>query len=305
MDACTMRFFSKLRNTSVNPTSSTKETASMIRSSLVARWALGLVVLLAGSASLPAVDLYVTGFENSAQKNVFGKIDSATGVYSQLNSDIGGGFDFTTGLAWNPNISQFNTLRQDGTYSSITTTGTVGSVIASGLIPFAGLAYNPASSTMYSVKWSSLNSVNPATGAESNIGNPGLNSVYGITFINGTMYGTVQNKTGPSGSDYDYGSFNLGTGAFTAIVANNSAYDTMRLAYDGTTLFGLRSGSLYTLNPTTGAYTTLTAVTGLGTVSIRAMSVPVAVPEPSTYALAAIATGVMAAIARRRKARRA
>jgi DNA-binding beta-propeller fold protein YncE len=32
---------------------------------------------------------------------------------------------------------------------------------------------------------------------------------------------------------------------------------------------------------------------------------PVAVPEPSTYALAAIATGVMAAIARRRKARKA
>jgi hypothetical protein len=31
----------------------------------------------------------------------------------------------------------------------------------------------------------------------------------------------------------------------------------------------------------------------------------VAVPEPSTYALAAIATGVMAAVARRRKAARA
>jgi len=32
---------------------------------------------------------------------------------------------------------------------------------------------------------------------------------------------------------------------------------------------------------------------------------PVSVPEPSTYALAAIATGVMAAVARRRKARKA
>ena len=32
---------------------------------------------------------------------------------------------------------------------------------------------------------------------------------------------------------------------------------------------------------------------------------PVSVPEPSTYALAAIATGVMAAVARRRKARMA
>jgi hypothetical protein len=68
----------------------------------------------------------------------------------------------------------------------------------------------------------------------------------------------------------------------------------------------LSAGSLYTLNPTTGAYTTLTAVTGLGTITIEAMSyAPATVPEPSTYALAAIATGVMAAIARRRKARRA
>jgi hypothetical protein len=81
----------------------------------------------------------------------------------------------------------------------------------------------------------------------------------------------------------------------------------MRLAYDGTTLFGLNSGTLYTLNPTTGAYTGLGTVTGFpsGQLQFFAMSVPVAVPEPSTYALAAIATGVMAAIARRSKARRA
>ena len=70
----------------------------MIRSSLLGRWAIGLLVLLAGSASVPAVDIYVTGFSNGAQKNVFGKIDSSTGVYSQLNSDIGGGFS--------PNISR-------------------------------------------------------------------------------------------------------------------------------------------------------------------------------------------------------
>jgi hypothetical protein len=35
------------------------------------------------------------------------------------------------------------------------------------------------------------------------------------------------------------------------------------------------------------------------------VAVFVSVPEPSTYALAAIATGVMAAVARRRKARKA
>ena len=79
----------------------------------------------------------------------------------------------------------------------------------------------------------------------------------------------------------------------------------MRLAYDGTTLFGLKDTTLYTLNPTSGAYTTLATVTGFVNGAVYAMSVPFAVPEPSTYALAAIATGVMAAIARRRKAARA
>ncbi|MEI7924429.1 MAG: PEP-CTERM sorting domain-containing protein, partial [Planctomycetota bacterium] len=274
----------------------------MIRSSLVARWALGLLVLLAGSASLPAVDLYVTGFDFNTQKNIFGKIDSATLVYSQLNSDIGGGFN-TKGLAWNPNISQFNMLRDDGTFSTITTTGTMGSV-ASGLTN-GSLSYNSASSTMYSVNGSALNTVNPATGAQSNIGNPGASSVWGSAFVNGTMYGTAGIYSSGPMLDRFYGRFNLSTGAFTAITASNDfTYGNMALAYDGTTLFGIKSTSLYSLNPTTGAYTGLGTVTGIANGQFYAMSVPVAVPEPSTYALAAIATGVMAAIARRRKARR-
>ena len=275
----------------------------MIRSSLVARWALGLVVLLTGSASLPAVDLYVTGYDFTTNKNIFGKIDSATLVYSQLNSDIGGGFTNTRGLAWNPNISKFNMLRDDGTFSTITTTGTVGSV-ASGLT-YGSLTYNSASSTMYSVNGSALNTVNPATGTQSNIGNPGATIVYGSAFVNGTMYGTAGISSGPM-TDFFYGRFNLSTGAFTAITpSDDSNYSGMALAYDGTTLFGINSISLYTLNPTTGAYTGLGTVTGIANGQFYAMSVPVAVPEPSTYALAAIATGVMAAIARRRKARRA
>ena len=278
----------------------------MIRSSLLARWALGLMVLLAGSASLPAVDLYVTGWDNNAQKNVFGKINSATLVYSQLNSDIGGGFTTTSGLAWNPNISQFNMLRDDGTFSTITTTGTIGSVIATGL-DSGKLAYNSATSTMYSADRLALYTVDPATGAQSSIGSPGVSDVNGTAFVNGTMYGTASTfNTTTSYFDSRYGSFNLSTGAFTAITgSDDNNYRIMQLAYDGTTLFGLNAGSLYTLNPTTGAYTGLGTVTGGVNNDFFAISVPATVPEPSTYALAAIATGVMAAIARRRKARRA
>ena len=278
----------------------------MIRSSRLGRWALGLLVLLAGSASLPAVDLYVTAFDFNTQKNVFGKIDSGTGVYSQLNSDIGGtGADYTTGLAWNPNISDFNMLRDDGTFSTITKTGTMGPVAP--LLTYGVLAYNPATSSMYSVNGSALNTVNPATGAQSNIGSPGVDAVFGSAFVNGTMYGTTATRDFVSGlMDFRYGSFNLSTGAFTAITGSNDYnYNYMRLAYDGTTLFGMKDFTLYSLNSATGTYTTLTSVTGLPS-SVNAMSVvPVPVPEPSTYALAAIATGVMAAIARRRKAARA
>ena len=275
----------------------------MIRSSRLGRWALGLLVLLAGSASVPAVDLYVTGFDFNTQRNVFGKIDSASLVYSQLNSDIGGGFTNTKGLAWNPNISQFNMLRDDGTFSSITTTGTMSSV-ATGLT-YGALAYNPATSSMYSVNGSALNTVNPATGAQSNIGSPGVDVVFGSAFVNGTMYGTTRTiDMNTFQFDERYGSFNLSTGVFTATSSNDSTYGFMTLAFNGTTLFGLNNaGSLYTLNPTTGAYTGLGTVTGIpsGQFQFFAMSVP----EPSTYALAAIATGVMAAIARRRKAARA
>ncbi|MEI7924430.1 MAG: hypothetical protein WCJ40_21185 [Planctomycetota bacterium] len=72
----------------------------------------------------------------------------------------------------------------------------------------------------------------------------------------------------------------------------------MRLTSDGTTLFGLEGTTLYTLIPTTGAYTPLNSVPGLAATGLTSLAyAPVTVPEPSTYALAAIA--------RRRKVRRA
>jgi hypothetical protein len=300
-----MRFFSKLRHTSVSQTSSKKETASMIRSTRLARWALGLMVLLAGSASLPAVDLYVTGWDSDAQKNIFGKINSATGLYTELNSDIGGGFNFTYGLAWNPGIGKFNTLRQDGSFSTITTTGTVGSVIASGLNSYAYLAYNQVTSTMYDASSFSFNTVNPATGAESYIGLPAFFIDSQPAFVNGTMYAAVDIGNSVN-ADFRFGLINNSTVAFTPVTTSNDfSFAGMRLVSDGTSLFGLKNNSLNLIDPSTGAISPLIGLTGFGNRLVFGMSVPVAVPEPSTYALAAIATSVMAAIARRRKARRA
>ena len=191
----------------------------MIRSSLLARWAVALLVVLAGSASVPAVDLYLTGWDTSTQKNVFGKIDSVTGIYSLLNSDIGVGFIYTYGLAWNPNINQFNTLREDGTFSTITTTGIVGSVIANGLTTSSSLASNPATSTMYVLNGTNFKTVNPTTGAETYIGDPQKGHIYGSAFVNGTLYSTTVLDS--ITFDTRYGSFNLSTGSFTPITASS------------------------------------------------------------------------------------
>ncbi len=94
-------------------------------------------------------------------------------------------------------------------------------------------------------------------------------------------------------------------------IAANTTYAKIVLANDGTTMFGIFGDGtagqqkLYTINTATGALTAGPTIsgTGLGTFFHGAGIVPV--PEPSTYALGTIATGVMATIARRRKARKA
>ncbi len=273
----------------------------MIRSSRLGQMALGLVVLVAGSASLPAADLY--GFVGvMGGTNRFGKINTDTLVYTELNSNPTPGYtNEVSGLAWNPGIGAFNSLTSGGVLSTITTNGTTGTQIASGLPLGANLAYNSVNSLMYLATYASLKTLNTTTGVTSNIGSAGANSLYSMTFVDNTLYGTVS-QSGGSG----YGNFNINTGAFTKTTATNNTYDGMKLAYDGTTLFGLNYSTLYTLNPSTGAYTLLGSVTGIpGAGAGRFTNLAaIPVPEPSTYALAAIATGVMAAIARRRKARK-
>jgi len=269
----------------------------MIRSSLWARWAVALLVVVTGSASLPAVDLYIGGWNNFTQKPVFGKLNSSTGVYSVINTDVGTGQNYYTGLAWNPNIGKLNTLTDtSGALNSISTLGVVGSQIATGLPGNSSLAYDTVSASLYSVSTSNVKSINPSTGASTYIGDPRLSMVWGTAFINGTLFATANDGTG-----YYFGSVDLSTGAFNPISTSSGAYSSLMLAYDGTTLYGLQNSTLYSVNPATGATTSLISVSGLPYVT--SMSALNTVPEPSTYALAAIATGVMAAIARRRKAR--
>jgi hypothetical protein len=96
-----------------------------------------------------------------------------------------------------------------------------------------------------------------------------------------------------------------GTGDMFGLITINNGGLYLPVGYvsgtplSGQSIFAGRTLNSLGLTPGTYNYTW-----GSG-VNAGSLSMTISVPEPSTYALAAIATGVMAAIARRRKARRA
>ena len=127
-----------------------------------------------------------------------------------------------------------------------------------------------------------------------------LNRPYGLAFdSSGNLYAANNNnntinKFNSSGAYVSSGS-----------IPSTNLLNPLGLAFDS-------SGNLYAANlgnstiskfDSSGSFLTSWS-TGFAKPSFLAFK-PVSVPEPSTYALAAIATGVMAYLARRRKARTA
>ncbi len=198
----------------------------MIRSSLLARWAIGLMVLLAGSASLPAVDIT---------------------------------YDLSTIAPWNQATA------------SLTSGG-------------------------YTLRFgSNINFL---------IGSGGAN--FGIAMDRDVTF-TIQKTAGPT--DLIFKSYKTG-------YVTNTSGNTISFDLTGGT--GTSNGNLLP-NTSTSNYNGSYSLVGSQVVTFSPQNFGATnndnlfmtsltfstVPEPSTYALAAIATGVMAAIARRRKARRA
>jgi hypothetical protein len=287
----------------VRSTSSMKENASMIRSSRLGQLALGFLALLAGSVSLPAADIYVTIYSGSSQR--FGVIPITTGAYQDLNSNVAGNFIPAKGLAWNPISSLFNfTYATSSNLNTISQTGTLGNSISTTL-PDNGATtiYDSSSSKMLAFSFNAYGTLNTATGAYTNIGVTGRGSAKNLAFVGGTLYGTFSPNNPGSSS---FGSFNTTTGVFTAIGSAGSSPTSLALASDGVTLYGLSKTTIFTIDPSTGDTTSLISITNVPpTNGIDSAGMIASVPEPSTYALGAIATGVMAAVARRRKARKA
>lgn len=197
----------------------------MIRSSRLGRWALGLLVLLAGSASVPAVDI------------MFDLRTLPTGVASASLTSAGYTLLFTSSVN--------NLTRVTGTYG--------------------GVYYDR--DTFISIK-----------------------ETAGATDLIFKSYktGAVDNLSGNSIS------FNLTGGTGTS---NGNPFQFAATSnFNGSYLIG--GSQVVTFNPINFGATNQDK----GYIQSLTFST---VPEPSTYALAAIATGVMAALARRRKAARA
>ena len=297
----------------VRSTSSKKETASMIRASRLGQMALGLLVLVAGSASVPAADIYVLSngsSAGSASATDFGRVDSATGAYTSIASLTGDIWN----LAWNPNAGNF--FATEGSISTsvlrtLTSTGTLSSSLGTIGKTIYGMALRTTNSTLYGYDYGAnrTGTINSANGAWT------LLNFFPGTSTSGTVGGRYSIMNDVMYFAGNFSTDGIGTMGYTNSstyqeITENPLYANMALANDGTTMYGIFGNGtagnqkLYTINTATGALTAGPTISGtnLGTYFHGAGIVPV--PEPSTYALAAIATGVMAAIARRRKARK-
>ena len=253
--------------------------------------ALALAFLAVFAAAASAGTIYTTSY-NGYFSGSFGKLDTATGVWTSIKSDPLSG-DAPHSLAYDGS-GGFYTAGTYYTFHSVTTSGVTSQIGSS----VSNYGMSSGNGKMYAYDYGSdaLGTINTATGAFTMIGNSLLNSGAPIggrlAFQNGTLYGAV--KTSGIGK---FGTFNTSTGVFTA-TATDTIYASTLLASDGTTLYGLNGSNLYTLDPATGGVLTTTGLTGVPAETWSGAAFG-PVPEPATMSL--LALGGLALLKRRRK----
>ena len=273
-----------------------------------------LAVTLIAAPVARATDIYVltnSAIGYSATETGFGRIDSSTGLFTLIATLNGS----VTNLAWNPAGNNFfvteGELSQSTTFRTLETNGTLSNSLGATLTRIYGMAYRGADSTLYGYDYDSndTGTINSSNGAWSVLNtSPGVsaNSPAGgrYTILGDTLYMAVDRSGSGRFCTMGYTS----TSSFQQ-TTTNSVYTKLVLANDGATMYGIYGNGtagaqqLYTINPADGALTAGPTITGTGLARYFHGAAIVPVPEPSTYALAAIASGVMAAVARRRKAR--
>lgn len=225
-------------------------------------------------ASAGAASTFYAGTGNT-DGGRFIQIDPTTGAGTLIGST---GFSAISGLAISSDGTIYATTGGSGNPSSLITidpTTGVGTSIGSLSDGYDGLAISPGG-TMFANRWNSSNGelwmIDPTTAAESKIadisGCTGNNHVPGLDFSSGgTLYGS---RGGSSGHVENLVTLDTGTGACTPI-GSGSSNNVTGVAFDPDTgiLYGVTgggSGLLITIDPTTGAETTVGPI-GFGSVS--------------------------------------
>ena len=227
--------------------------------------------------------------------NTISKFNSAGGYLSNITTNA----DAPYGLAFDSsgNLYAASNTMPTQSISKFNSSGAYISDITTSLDFPTGLAFD-TSGNLYAanVNGSTISKFNSSGGYLSSIsGN--LNNPFGLAFdSSGNLYAANTN-------DNTISKFNSSGGYLSSISGNLNV--PVGLAFD-------TSGNLYAANSndktiskfnSSGTFLTSWST---GTASPNFLTVhAVSVPEPSTYALATIATGVIAYLARRRKARTA
>ena len=280
----------------------------------VGAW-LCLTLSLAQSHGSNAADIYVLADVTplkAAFKTQFGKIDSTTGVFTQIAADVSSG-NYVGNLAWSSAANAFFVTTDNYSVRTLRTLGTNGTLSSSiGNLAGAvyGMAYNTGDSSLYAYEMVSTTAnysrINPSTGGSTVLTTPIaglLSSTAGIFSIQqGMLYSSQASGTG------QFGSYGMNSGStFQQIGSNDSRYAHMSLASDGTTLYGIyglsNTNTLYTIDPATGALSAGINITGMTGVIRFLGAGAIRVPEPGTCMLALTGAAMLAAKARLRRRR--
>ncbi len=256
------------------------------------------LLLLCALPGLAQAQLYFSEDDNSSGLYT---LDTATGAATNVGTS--GVTASTVGLApsaspavlFGTQWAQLLEIQADGSASAVI--GGDGQ---------EGLAFDPATGTLYGAINGSFRTVDPVTGANQTplAAPPGGADVEGIAWGNGGVYAIA-------GSDANLYFYDPGTDSWTTIGSTGITWDSAGLAYDpGTnTLYakGDQDSNLYRVDPATGAATVIgdTGIVeggGLAFVGAGVGVGPTAIPTLSVWSLLLLA-GMLLTVAVSRLAR--
>lgn len=241
----------------------------------------------------------MTGIDTGAlTTSKFGTVDLTTGVYTQISANTGGGY---ANLTYRPSSGLLYTSTTAGTGGLYTVNSATGNTTLVGDMGFDAWAMAMSDTEeIFAYNWASdtLNWVDPSDASPTFVANASTYAMrppqYGsFEFVGSTLY-TSANWQGAG----IFGTVDTSTGNVSQI-AIDEAYKSLKLAYDGTTLYALDLSNIYTVDPTNGTLSNPVSITGSNWFTAEIYGASFAIPEPGTLSMLALAVGIVG-ITRRR-----